>query len=516
VAAAVASALPAADEDVEREADALAREGRFLRADGSEPWGDGTLTARFAFTHDLFVDVLYHRIPAARRARLHHQVGCAIERAWSGRERDHLSALALHFHRGLDRQRGPRYLELAAAQALERSAYREAVSHLNGGLELVAGAPPGDGRDRMELALRCRLAPALIATRGYADAEVEENYLRARDLAHRLGDTALLSQALYGMANMYEYRGEYDVAERVASERMALDGAAASTINRMESHELLTCSFLHQGRYRESVEHGEKAMAASDPGDALDAERLVLLVQAHGWMSIALLFAGRLDDALRHSAEALRLADHGGDDLARASAAIQAAFMRFHCRQPEEVVRLAERGMAIARERRFPFHAACGRILSGWFQSTQGQYGDAEREIRAGIRICRSIGALMDLPVFLAMLAEPLAGTGDRPGALACLDEAIAIVDSGRTFFYEPELHRLRAMLRHEMGAPHDAVMDSLRTALALAERQGSPVFAARAAESLAAVQGDGRAPASRRAAAKGRSRSGRVHTGTV
>ena len=482
--AAVASALPGADEDVEREAEKLAREGRFLRGDGAEPWGDGGITSRFSFTHDLFVDVLYRRIPAARRARLHLQAGHAIERAWSGRDREHVSALALHFLRGGDRERGPKYLHRAAEQAVERSAYREAVDHLTAALALLASAPPAPERDRMELTLLCRLAPCLIATRGYADAQVEDNYVRARDLAQRLGDTGLLSQTLYGMANMYEYRGAYELAERVVSERLALDGTT-SAVNLVESHELLTCSFLHQGRYRESVEHGEKAMAAVAGGPAPEGEQLVLLVQAHGWMSAALYFAGRVEEALSHNAEALRLADASGDDLARASAAIQAAFTRYHCDQPEAATELATRGLAIARERRFPFHSACGRILLGWHLSRQGRHEDAVREIRAGIAMCRAIGALMDLPLLLAILSEALERYGDRAAALATLDEAIAIVESGRTFFYEPELIRLRALLRHEAGQSRDAVLDALRKAQALAETQGSPVLAERAAASI-------------------------------
>jgi predicted ATPase/DNA-binding winged helix-turn-helix (wHTH) protein len=507
--AAVASALPGADEDVERRAETLAREGRFLRADGAEPWGDGAITSRFSFTHDLFVDVLYRRIPAARLARLHRQAGHAIERAWSGRDREHVSALALHFQRGGDRERGPRYLQRAAEQALERSAYREAVDHLSAALDLLADSPQGDERDRMELALLCRLAPCLIATRGYADARVEQNYLRAHGLAKRMDDTVLLSQTLYGMANMYEYRGSYDVAERVIGERLALDGTA-SAVNLVESHELLTCSYLHQGRFREAVEQGTKAMAAFRSAAPPEGEQLVLAVQAYGWMSAALFFAGLPDEALAHNAEALRLAEVGRDDLARASAAIQAAFTRYHNGQPEEAIALARRGSTIAAERRFPFHAACGRILLGWHASIAGQHDEALREIRAGIALCRSIGALMDLPLFLAILSDALARSGDRAGALAALDEAIAIVESARTFYYEPELRRKRAVLRFEAGQEARAAIAALQESLALAEAQHSPVLAARTAASLREIQSSaspesaapsGRSPSRRRKA---------------
>ena len=524
--AALASTLPAAEDDLDAICEKLAREGRFIRAEAPDAWGDGTLSSRFTFTHDLYVDVLYGRIPAVRRMRLHQQIGRVVERAWQGREREHASELALHFQRGLDRERGPRYRVMAAEQALERSAYREAVAHFTGALDLLRGGPASADRDRLELACLCRLAPALIATRGYADAMVEANYQRARELAGRLGDAALLSQTLYGMANMYEYRGAYDVAERLATERLQLEGAASS-LSRIESHELLTCSFLHQGRYRESVEHGRKAAAACDDGQALQGEHLVLAVQAYGWMSGALYFAGRGGEALAQSAEALRLATASGDELARASSAIQAAFLAFYRRDAEACRRLSDQGLTIARERRFPFHVACARILYGWWLSVAGRHQDALPEIRAGIRTCRAIGALMDMPLFLAILSEPLAASGDREAALHSLDQGLAIVESSRSFFYAPELHRQRGLLLDAMGRPREMVLEALRRAHRLAEEQESPIFIERTAASLAALEGErppdagatGRAAgrnARPTAAGSGRGRRRRVQTSSI
>ena len=56
-------------------------------------------------------------------------------------------ALAGHFERGHDAARAVRYRQLAAAQALGRYAYPEAVSHLTQGLALLAQFPrPWRGR----------------------------------------------------------------------------------------------------------------------------------------------------------------------------------------------------------------------------------------------------------------------------------------------------------------------------------------------------------------------------------
>lgn len=489
----VAGSLPAADDDIERECERLAREASIIRGAGTEHWGDGSLTSSFSFVHDLYVDVLYESIPASRRSRLHQQVGQALERAWNGREAQHAPEIALHFHRALDRQKGPRYLQLAAEQAIERNAYREAVDHLTSALGLLDGAPPSREHDEAELQLRCRLAPSLVATRGFADTAAEENYLRARELAEELGDTQMLSQTLYGLANMYEYRGEYPLAERITRERIALDTTGCLARN-LESHELLTCSLLHQGRYRESVRHGEEAFKAYDGLDAsaLDQENLILVVQAHGWISGALHFAGRADDAIAHNTRALEMAAESGNELARASAYVQSAFIRFYRREPERCAELAETGGAIAREFRFPFHVACARILLGWAASTRASSPDSLREIRAGIRTAEAIGARMDLPLFHAILADVLARDGDDETALEALEMGIALVNRGRTFFYAPELYRQTGVILHRTGGKRRKQgIAAVERALEMAEEQECQLFALRALVDLVNLDGD-------------------------
>lgn len=479
----LAAALPAADEDVERACEELVRAGRFLRFSGTGPWGDGTFTSRFSFTHDLHVDVLYERIPRARRVRLHRQIGLALERAWEGKEMEHVSELALHFQRAFDRDRAVTYLRLASEQALRRNAYREAVNHLDNALAILMAAPPSDATARAELEIRCLIAPALIATRGWGDAQAEQNYHRTCELARQLADDARLSHMLYHMATMYEYRGEYTVAERITMERLAVD--KDSDENVMESFELLTCSLLHQGRYEEASAHARRVLDAAARFEVLEPEQLVQVIQVHGWYSCALLFTGKPAESLMHSVEAIRLAEAGEDDLSRASAATQAAFLRFYRGEEERCRTLAESSEAIARERRFPFHLACARILRGWWLSLSGEHQDALREIRGGLRTCRSIGARMDLPLFLSILAEALHRAGDRGGALETIDDAISIIANNRAFFYSPELSRIRGALLLEENGRRSEAFDALEHALALAREQHSVFLEMRALRTL-------------------------------
>ncbi|MBV9493472.1 MAG: AAA family ATPase [Acidobacteria bacterium] len=468
-------------DSVEHRCESLARSGRFLTPAGTEPWED-TLTSRFAFTHDLYVDVLYERVSEGRRVRMHRQAGVALERAWHGRER--ATELALHFQRARDDARAIHYLGINADQAMQRSAYREAVLHFTTALELVARIAPSAERDRTELAIRSGLAPALIGTRGWADAFAEENYQRGCELARALDDRAAHSQLLYGLAAMHEYRGNYRVAERLTRERLAFDGDE-ELANAVESHELLACSMMHQGRFPECVQHGERAVAAAErKADALDLHTQHVVVRAHGWMSLALVFLGRHDEALAHSKMAVRLAEGQSDELARASAFIQAALLHFHRRESDECRRLSRAAEAIALERRLPFHLSCARVLLGWSSSLDGAHHEALQGVREGIRMSLAIGARLEVPLFLAILSECLGRAGERKEAFDALDEAFAHVGRGRSFFYVPELYRMSADLLLARG-DRDTARAALEEALLTAREQESPLFASRVAESM-------------------------------
>jgi tetratricopeptide (TPR) repeat protein len=395
--------------------------------------------------------------------------------------------MALHFQRAGDHPRAIRYLDLAAEQAMQCSAYREAVLHFTASLELLERTEPSPERDRTELEIRARLAPALIATRGWADIDAETNYRRGCELARALGDRAVLSQMLYGKAVMYEYRGNFRRAETILLERLAFDGDAA-VANTLESHELLTCSMLHQGRYAEAIQFGERAIAAAEESaEPLDPRMIAVLVGAHGWISEALVFLGRHEEAITHGVTALHLAETAGDELARVKALTQAAFVRFHRREPGECRRLSTAAEAIARERRLPFPLSCARILLGWCLSHEGAHEEALREVRAGIRTSLTSGARLEVPLFLAILAECLDRAGDRDAALEVLDEAFAHAGRSRSFFYVPELYRMSADLLFARG-DHDTARTALAEAHTIAQEQESPLFTSRVAESLGRV----------------------------
>src|SRR5262249_6284391 len=186
---------------------ALARQGRFIRARGTETWPDGTVTACYEFLHALYHEVVYARVSAGHRVRLHQQIGVRKEAGYGAQARQIAAELTVHFMRGHDTERAVHYLHEAAEQALQRSAHQEAIQHLAAGLAQLATLPETRARAQQELDLRIVLGAAWRATRGQAAPEVEQTFARARVLCEQLGETPQLVPVLQGLSMFYQNCG---------------------------------------------------------------------------------------------------------------------------------------------------------------------------------------------------------------------------------------------------------------------------------------------------------------------
>src|SRR5262245_44346058 len=183
----VASALDQDVADTETRCDGLARARRFLRAAGHIEWPDHRVSPRYAFTHELYRQVVYGQVTEAQCMRLHQRIGHALEAAYGARRMEVAPRLAVHFERGRDDARAVTYLAAAAAGARQRFAHREAIGYFEAALAIVGLGHDDDVRNRRELELRLALGVLLNESHGFASEPVRRNYQRASELCALVG-----------------------------------------------------------------------------------------------------------------------------------------------------------------------------------------------------------------------------------------------------------------------------------------------------------------------------------------
>src|SRR5262245_26401755 len=137
-AGAIAAALGDDAAAVEEHCDALARQAQIVVPGPLVMLPDGTPLAQYAFSHNLYPQILGARVPAARRVRLHQRIGDWLERAYAARPDDVNAQLAWHFEEGHDYRRAILYLSSTAESTAGRFAYRDAIRVLQHALELAA------------------------------------------------------------------------------------------------------------------------------------------------------------------------------------------------------------------------------------------------------------------------------------------------------------------------------------------------------------------------------------------
>jgi predicted ATPase len=203
------------------------------------------------------------------------------------------------------------------------------------------------------------------------------------------------------------------------------------------------------------------------------------------WSGLSLWFLGCPDQALDRARLAVNKAQDHLYSLAHAQT--QLASVHQLRRDPHLAQQYAEMAVAVATEQAFPYRVAHGKILQGWATAVQGHVEDGMRLLRAGLDVCRKMGALLDYPYFLALLADACRGAGQVDEGLIALAGAQAMVLNSRSFYYEAELHRLKGdlLLQTSRASKIDDAETCFVEALGVARRQGAKLLELRAAVSL-------------------------------
>jgi predicted ATPase len=143
---------------------------------------------QYVFKHALTQEVAYNSLLIERRKLLHERIGDVIESLYASSLDDHLAELAYHYSHSDNISKAVEYLGRTGHQAMQRSAYADAIGSLNAATRLLHRLPDSPERVQRELLLQLALGPALLAVKGWGAPEAEGAYTRARELCERAGD----------------------------------------------------------------------------------------------------------------------------------------------------------------------------------------------------------------------------------------------------------------------------------------------------------------------------------------
>jgi class 3 adenylate cyclase/predicted ATPase len=445
----------------------------------------------YMFKHALTQEVAYQSLLGERRGVLHEKTGQAIEELYRDALDAHYGELAHHYGRTENIPKAVEYLRLAGEQAIQRSAYAEAISQLSRGVELVSTLPETRQRNEQELLLQLMLGEALTVTQGPTASEVEQAYVRARDLSEQVGEVPQLLQTLQGLCMIRFGRAELDKVAELAEQLFRLAQRTQHQAHLFVAHRAEGDSSFWRGEFCRAREHLEEAIRLYDPREYRAQEYLWGSadpgVFALSYLSWTLSSLGYPDQAVTKSREALALARELSHPFSEATALMFAGRAHWVRRESQAVLEGAEPLIALSSEHGFQLYGGVATFMRAWALFDLGQLQEGIGEMRAVAKALRATGTVLGSPAMLAVLAEAYQKAGETEEGLALIADAEAFVTKTGERNAEAEVHRVKGELLLTLSPPDRLEAEAaFREALDVARRQSAKFWELRTATSLA------------------------------
>jgi tetratricopeptide (TPR) repeat protein len=503
----VARALKTDVADIEDRLENLDRIHGFVRRAGEREFPSGEISGRYRFVHVLYQNSLYASLSVSRRVALSKAVGEALLQLHNGIPGAASAELGFLFETAREFERAASYFAMAAEAAVGVFAFDEASRLAHRGIAIISRQPPSPQLQGIELGLQLILGSAAAVLGGYAATEANTAMERARVLAEQFGNAPQLSPALWGLHAYNLVRGKILKSLEIAQRALAIANEHKGPMALMTAHADMGITLRFTGRYAEAIEHFEKAEEIYDP--ARQREYLFIYHMDPGVFSLsemtrALWAAGYVDRALATLDKAVALARSSPDPRTIAFSMLMGGVLHQLMREPEEVLKYANEGIAIADEHQIVQERAWIATNRGWAQAMLGNIDEGLAEIETSLAMRKRMNADLDLPYALTQLAEAYSTKGDLDRARTTLHDALEAANRNSDLWAQSEVYRMLGDLALQRVPPSDnalavdiedeaevrrnAAEGFYYRALDVAREQGARLYELRAAVSIGKI----------------------------
>jgi class 3 adenylate cyclase/predicted ATPase len=444
----------------------------------------------YRFRHALIQDAAYENLLRSRRQLLHRRVAEVLRDRFADTAAAEPELVAHHFTQAGLTDAAIEWWSMAGEQALRRSAFQEAISHLGKAIEMADKT--GDGNvastDR-RLKLQTDLGKALMWFRGYGAKESKAAFIRALELAAAIDDPTERFTIYYGLYAGNIARGELGFAREIAETFLREAESGARTMECGYGHALLGHTCLRQGFFIEAQSNLAKSLSIYNP--ERDREVKFRFGQDPGaaarvYLAIAKWSLGEVGPARALIEEAVAQAMETNHVPTLVNTYFNKAHFEIVRGDAAAAQRDAEIVVKLGQENALALYASWGAMQSAWASARLDGRETAAAELRQAVTAIIDQGSNALAPFFLGLLAE-IEAQADASSALARIDEALALAGETGEHWSDAFLHRLRGkiLLKRDPVNVMPAE-DAWLAAVAVAQQQKARSFELQAALDLA------------------------------
>jgi class 3 adenylate cyclase/predicted ATPase len=446
----------------------------------------------YRFKHALIQDAAYENLLKSRRQVLHRRVAEILRDRFPDAAAAEPELVAHHFTQAGLTDAAIGWWGKAGDQALRRSAFQEAISHLGKAIEMAdktgeATSAAATASADQRLKLQTNLGTALMWSRGFGAEESKAAFSRARELAGAVEDATERFSIYFGLWVGNLLRGELRLAREIAETflREAERGATENGVGRR----LLGQTCLFQGDFIEAQANLVEALSIHDPERDREA-RFRFGVDncafARALLALTKWLLGEVGPARALSEEAVAHAIETGHVPTLVNVYVFKARFEMVRGDAGAAQRDAEIAAKLSQENALPLFTALGAVVSAWASALLEGRETGTTELRQALAAYTNQGNKLFAPFFRGLLAE-IEARSNAEGALTRIDEALALAGETGEHWSDAFLDRLRGeILLKRDPAKMAPAEDAFLTAITIAQQQKARSFELRAALSLA------------------------------
>ncbi|HKN29591.1 MAG TPA: hypothetical protein VJY34_17580 [Roseiarcus sp.] len=340
------------------------------------------------------------------------------------------------------------------------------------------------------LQLQTSYGQALMLSRGYGSEEAKAAFAHAQELATGVDNAAERFDAYYGQWAGSMLRGELRSARETAETFLREAEKEERMTEAAVAHRSLGYTRLFQGDLAVARAHFEQALRIFDPKRDREAKFRFSFdtgAAATGYLALTNWLLGEAGPARKLIEEAIARAVESAHAPTLANAYWHKTLFDALRDDAEAGRRAAESALEVSRGHGLGLYLALGALASGWARARLGDRVTGMTELRQALAAYAEQGNKLNAPFYQGWLAEVEAAGQDAEGALARIDEALALAEQTDQRWTDALLHRIRGDILSTADPEHPSrVEEAYLAAIAIAREQGARSFGLRAALSLA------------------------------
>jgi TOMM system kinase/cyclase fusion protein len=425
----------------------------------------------YAFKHALIRDAAYELMSSHARGNAHERIAAAFERRFPDVVNNQPDLVAYHYAAAGQRRRALVFAQRAAEQALKRSAYVEAIAHASNAKTWSADLNESE-RAEAELGANGLLSQSIMMTRGWADPEVKALADRSAALLHDLAPRSPHRVPTLWSLFAYHHTASNRRAARTAAEDLV--GVAEGTGDpgfRAAAAAILGITLHPEGNISAARRTLETAIRLYDPelhrnqGAKIGLDSLVL---SKALLAHLIWFEGDSGAAFGLVREAVEWARATGHIPSTAIGLLYGCQVYQFAGDRAAAGEMTGEILALSKQYGLPAYEGYAAIIHAWATRNEPM----AEGVLSGLKM---MGCNLCLSYYGSLVAENMADRGALDAAIARMDECLALCATNDEHYYEPELHRKRALYELQKGGDRDSARASLERAAALARRQEMP-----------------------------------------